>query len=185
MSNNLKREIHFFTIADSEKEERFLREKHKNGLKLVSVKMPCFYTFEECRPEDVVYKLDFNPLENAEKDRYIKMYSDYGWEYMQDLNEFSYFRKPAGDASDEDMEIFSDDGSRFHMVERIFKRKMIPLLVIFFLCVQPQLWLFSLRMDTSRGDIVVAVLWIIVFLLYIWIFIKFGVLYYRLKKRCK
>ena len=42
----------FFTIADYEDEEIWLRKMHNDGLKLVKVNPPGIYTFEECEPED-------------------------------------------------------------------------------------------------------------------------------------
>lgn len=51
--------IRFFTIADYEDEEIWLRVQHKKGWKLVKTIIPCFYIFEKCEPEDVIYRLDF------------------------------------------------------------------------------------------------------------------------------
>ena len=42
-----KTKIRFFTIADYEDEELWLRRQHQNGWKLVKMTSPCFYTFEE------------------------------------------------------------------------------------------------------------------------------------------
>ena len=46
--------IRFFTIADYEDEEVWLRRQHQNGWKLVKLIVPCFYIFESCEPEDVI-----------------------------------------------------------------------------------------------------------------------------------
>ena len=51
--------VRFFTIADYEEEELWLRKQHRNGLKLVKMTPPFFFTFEECTPEDVIYRLDY------------------------------------------------------------------------------------------------------------------------------
>ena len=45
--------IRFFTIADYNEEQTWLEEQHENGWKLVKVTAPCFFTFEECVPEEV------------------------------------------------------------------------------------------------------------------------------------
>ena len=47
-----KNMIRFFTIADYEEEEIWLRSQHKSGWKLVKTVMPCFFIFEKCTPED-------------------------------------------------------------------------------------------------------------------------------------
>ena len=54
-----KRLFRFWTIADFEAEEEFLREQHKQGWKFVKYTLPGFYTFEASTPEDVIYQLDF------------------------------------------------------------------------------------------------------------------------------
>lgn len=139
MGKDLKKEFHYFILTDYEEEEAFLREKHKNGYRLEKVTLPGVYYFGECEPEDVVYKLDFNPKKEAEKESYLQLYADYGWEYMQDLNEYSYFRKSAENCSQADLDIFSDNASRMEMLKTIFLKRMIPLLVILLTCVLPQL----------------------------------------------
>ena len=65
------------------------------------------------------------------------MYQDYGWTYIQDLNEYSYFCKVAED-EEEANEIFSDNQSRIDMMDRIIRRKMLPIVAIFLCCVIPQ-----------------------------------------------
>ena len=45
---------------------------------------------------------------------------------------YSYFRKPAAEAEGAD-EIFCDDDSRLEMLKRVFRRRII-LLIILFLC---------------------------------------------------
>ena len=70
--------IRFFTIADYNEEQAWLEEQHENGWKLVKVTAPCFFTFEECVPEEVSYRLEFNQTKAT--DDYLQMYEDYGWE---------------------------------------------------------------------------------------------------------
>lgn len=126
----MKTEFKFFTIADAEKEENYLREMHKKGYKLKKFILPCTYIFEECQPMDTVYKLDFNPNKVCDDD-YIQMYSDYGWEYMFTANGFNYFRKSVADVqSEQELEIFSDITSKYEMVSRIWKMRFIPILLL-------------------------------------------------------
>jgi hypothetical protein len=63
--------VRFFTIADYEEEEIWLREQHKNGWKLVKTDVPCFYIFESYAPEDVVYRLNFK--KNREDRDYLQI----------------------------------------------------------------------------------------------------------------
>lgn len=57
--NDRKTVIRFFTIADYEEEEVWLHDQHKNGWKFLKMIPPCFYIFEKCVPDDVVYRLDY------------------------------------------------------------------------------------------------------------------------------
>lgn len=66
------------------------------------------------------------------------MFSDCGWEYVCDFVGYSYFRKE-GEAGEEREEIFCDDASRLDMMKRVFRGRIIPLIVIFALALLPQL----------------------------------------------
>ena len=134
-----KKEYHFWVLPEYEQEEEYLRKMHNQGWKLAQVSLPGIYTFERCAPEDVVYKLDFRPLQGEDKEAFLSMYRDYGWEYLQDLNDYSYFRKPAADAAPGDLDVFSDDESRLDMVKRILRWRMVPILIIVLLCMLPSL----------------------------------------------
>ena len=78
--NNQKTLIRFFTISDYEDEEIWLRSQHQQGWKLVKMIVPCFYIFESCTPQDVVYRLDYK--NNTENRDYFQIFQDYGWEYF-------------------------------------------------------------------------------------------------------
>ena len=89
--------LRFFTIADYEEEEQWLHQQHSRGWKLVKMIPPCFYRFEKCQPEDVVYRLDYqNGQENG---NYFQMFHDYGWEYLGQCVGWLYFRKSAAQGS--------------------------------------------------------------------------------------
>ena len=82
----------WFDITMHEEEAVWLREMHQQGWKLREVKW-AFYTFESCEPEDVVYQLDYNREGLENKQEYVQMFADCGWEYIQDYVDYSYFRK--------------------------------------------------------------------------------------------
>ncbi|MBP5166828.1 MAG: DUF2812 domain-containing protein [Oscillospiraceae bacterium] len=130
--------IRFFTIADYEEEEIWLRERHKSGMKLVKMIPPCFYIFEECEPRDVIYRLDFKNSEQTEE--YMSMLGDFGWEYFAQCFGWLYFRKPADEAETEaEGELFCDSASRSEMAAKIVKTRLLPLACIFLCCVLPNL----------------------------------------------
>ena len=138
--------VRFFTIADFEEEEAWLRQQSSAGWKLVRMTPPCFYIFEACEPEDVIYRLDYK--NSGQTPEYMQMLADFGWEYCAQCMGWLYFRKPAWDAaSEEEGELFSDNASRVDMVSRIVKTRLLPLAVIFLCCVVPNL------LNAMRGSL--------------------------------
>jgi hypothetical protein len=133
----MKKEFKWFTIFEYEKEQDYLRDMNKLGWRFVEVKGLGMYYFEKCDPQDVVYQLDYNKDGLAHKDDYLKMFDDCGWEYIQDYAGYSYFRKPVSEDGVAE-EIFCDEESRFQMMQRVIKGRMLPLLVIFFATLLPQ-----------------------------------------------
>ena len=132
-----KKERKFFTVFEYDKEQEYLRKQHKNGWKFVKVTGLGMYHFEECNQEDVVYQLDYNQESSANKEEYIKLFLDCGWEYIQDYMGYSYFRKSITDEKI-DESIFCDESSRLDMIERVYKGKMLPLVLILSACILPQ-----------------------------------------------
>ena len=200
MDRRLRKEYHWFALTDYEQEENFLRKKHNAGYKLAKVTMLGTYYFEKCKPEDVIYKLDFNPQKPDDKDSYIQMFEDYGWEYIQDLNDYSYFRKQASGESiqmtgnaaqgseaepEGDNDIFSDDESRLDMMKRIFMKKMIPILIIFAALVIPQLLLAVHNGSGSEIGLVILIMWAVLFAIYVALIIRCGLGFRRLGQKYK
>ncbi len=175
-----KLNIRFFTIADYEEEEIWLRQEHKNGWKLLKTFPPCFYIFERCTPEDVVYRLDYkNHTENSD---YLQLFRDFGWEYFNRCMGWLYFRKPVLETdTEQDAEIFSDDVSRVAMVNHIVQTRIFPLVIIFFCCVVPN-FIMSINKSTSFADFF-AILFTLLFCLYLYLFFHCGLKLRRLRKK--
>lgn len=172
-----KKEWKYFTIFNHEKEQEYLREQHKHGWKFVKVTGIGTYHFEECQPEDMVYQLDFNQDSSKQRDEYLQMFSDCGWEYIQEFVGYSYFRKATKDMKNEE-EIFCDEESRLKMLERVYKVRLLPLLVIFTACLLPQ---FIINM--TNGRYAVASLTGGTLLIYVAVFTSCAVHYYRKKSK--
>ena len=130
-SDSIKRVRKFFSIAEFEKEEKYLTDMAAQGWRFVDTN-GSIYTFERCEPEQVVYRLDFSGIPLDQRDDYYAMFRDYGWEYLQDINGFSYFRKPADGAAPEDLELFSDGASRIKMIKKFLVAKM-PLIYLLYI----------------------------------------------------
>lgn len=132
-----KKQFKWFTIFECEKEQDYLRKMHKSGWRFIKVSGLGVYHFEKCTPEDVIYQLDYNKEGLDNKEEYVKMFNDCGWEYLQDYAGYSYFRKPVSNDGVAE-EIFSDEDSKLHMMKRVIKGRMLPLLCLFFCVLIPQ-----------------------------------------------
>ena len=160
----MKKEFKFFTIFKYEEEQEYLRDMHKHGWKLVKISGIGTYHFAECEPEDVVYQLDYNLEKNNE---YFQMFKDCGWEYLFDFAQYSYFRKPKSEMQGEE-EIFCDEQSRYDMMTRVYKGRLIPLLVVFCALIIPQ-FILNLAVYHNYG---IAVLYGMIFALYGTVFVS-------------
>ena len=186
-SDNIKRVRKYFSLAEYEKEEKYLTEMAAKGWRFVDTN-GTLYTFERCEPEQVAYRLDFSGLPLDQRDDYYAMFRDYGWEYLQDYNGFSYFRKPAEGVSPEDLEIFSDGESHLEMAKKIMTAKLIPLIGLM-LCVVP-LNVSNIRRifrngQPDRGDWIYTIVVSVLLLTGIAVLIKICADFVRLKKKYK
>ena len=172
-----KKQFRIFTIFEYEKEQDYLREMHKSGWKFVRLCGFGMYYFEKCTPEDVVYQLDYNAEGLNNKDEYLKMFTDCGWEYLQDYVGYSYFRKPVS-VNGETEEIFCDEESRMQMMERVIKGRMLPLLILFLVILLPQ---FITNIFTYQNFYITALLGVVI-LLYAVIFATCAIKYIQYKK---
>jgi len=170
-----KTEFRFFTVPEWKKEEQYLREQHKSGWEFVSVNSIGLYHFKKCKPKDVIYQLDYNPESITQKNEYIQMFRDCGWEYLQNYAGYSYFRKAVSEMDGTEEEIFCDDASRLDMMKRVFRQRMIPLLWIFFLTIIPQIIIQS-QFHTPANHIL-FIIFCIMFGIYLAIFIIFAILF--------
>lgn len=140
---NTKTEFRYFTIADWKEEEAYLRRRHQEGWRFEKVTLPGIYRFIRCAPEDVIYQLDYNPEGLADREAYLQLFSDCGWEHLQDYVGYSYFRKPASAMQGTEEEIFCDDASRRAMLLRVLRRRLPPLILLFFLTILPNFLLWD------------------------------------------
>lgn len=176
MSNTYcKKEFRFFSVAQWKQEQAYLRAQHNRGWRFVRVRCACLYEFEACEPEDVVYQLDYNQQGAAHKAEYVQMFKDCGWEYLQEVSGYSYFRKPVSQMQGEE-EIFCDDASRLEMMNRVFKGRIVPLIVCFFALIVPQLILQSQMHSPYSG--LFAGFFVVLLLIYLVLFAIFSYHYY-------
>lgn len=173
---NKKVMLRLFSIVQWTQEQEFLRQEHQNGWKFTKLKPLGLYYFEKCRPEDVVYQLDYNPDGNAHKAEYVQMFRDCGWEYLQNYAGYSYFRKPASQMEG-DEEIFCDDASRLEFMKRMLKGYLLPLVNIFILIIIPQLFIQS-----RIGNKILTGIFAVLGVLYLVLFLVFAIQFWRYRK---
>ena len=154
-----KTEIRFFSVPQWKKEEEYLRSRHSEGWEFTGVGLIGVYHFRRCEPKDVIYQLDYNDDSIRNREEYIQMFSDCGWEYLQNYVGYSYFRKPVSEMKGDEEEIFCDDDS---------------------LVIIPQLFMQAAGVGSTERSILI--LFLILFILYVAMFISFAVpfiKYYR------
>lgn len=172
-----------FTIYQYRQEEEYLSAMHEKGWKLTKAAFPGFYRFEKCEPEKIAYRLDYNQEGIKNKAEYITMFSDCGWEYLFDMVGYSYFRKKS-DGTPEKEEIFCDDASRLDMMRRVFKGRILPLIILFAGVILPQFLMNTVGygggsfLQTVLSDILM-----IVAVLYLAIFSGMAYQFYRYEKK--
>ncbi|MEW9079144.1 DUF2812 domain-containing protein [Terrisporobacter glycolicus] len=122
MEKELKKSYRVYTAWNYEKEENFINENSNDGWQLV--KGGCFHSvYEKDDSNKYVYKIDYNPetmKKSIEKKRYIEMFEDLGWEYINSTyNGWNYFRKEYNENSDiSEYEIYTDHTSYKEMLGR-------------------------------------------------------------------
>ncbi|MBR5931919.1 MAG: DUF2812 domain-containing protein [Lachnospiraceae bacterium] len=172
--------IHFFTIADYEEEEIWLRRQHQNGWKLVKLIVPCFYVFESCEPEDVIYRLDYKNFKQTEE--YIQLAQDFGWEYFFKCVGWLYFRKPVQADEEEAEELFSDNISRVEMAQQVARTRLIPLTVIFLCCIIPNL-LNAVNSRIGGFSVFFGIFFGVMFIIYLYLIIYCGIKLTMIRKK--
>ncbi|MCR5123466.1 MAG: DUF2812 domain-containing protein [Ruminococcus sp.] len=182
-----KRTFKRFYLWDYDKEEQYCNDMHAKGWKLVPPSENDLFAtfggqkFEECEPENVVYKIGFNP-KRSERESYIQMFEDYGWEPCGSLNDFYYFRKNADGVSPEELDIFSDDESRLDMAKKILRTKL-PIMLILTVCLIPQSFRVIFMEDRNAFDRTLLVMYGGCWVLYANAFIKTYLSYQRFRRK--
>jgi len=130
MSNQLVTKRKWFWAWHDEKEEAWLAEMAQQGLILEDIPFPGSYQFKLGEPANYVYRLDYQSLKTKDKESYLQLFSDAGWENVGEMGGWMYFRIRAnnGDAP----EIFSDLESKIGKYQRVltFLIIFLPLSVV-------------------------------------------------------
>lgn len=161
-----KTEFRVFFITDFNHQAQYLTEMHRKGWRLTKIRWSFFYHFEKCEPEDVAYQVDFKESKNKDRESYLRMYEDYGWEFVTSCQNFVIFRKAAVKG---DLEIYGDRESRVEFVKTIFQRRYLL-----------SLGLYGILLGTSLRSRPGFVLGFSIF--YIPLLLLLGIRFYRMVK---
>jgi len=107
----------WFWVWNDEKEEQWLREMAQQGWYFKTISFPGNFEFEQGTPKDYVFRLDYFNNLAKEKDNYLQLFQDGGWDHMGEYYGWQYFRKEAVDG--ETPEIYSDNESKVNKYQRL------------------------------------------------------------------
>ena len=120
----------WFWAWQDEKEEAWLAEMAAEGLHLVSFSIPGFYYFQQGEPGNYVYRLDFQTMKSKDRDSYLQLFADAGWEHIGDMGGWVYFRHKVNGS--EILDIYSDWESKMGKYYRLLFILVIflPIMII-------------------------------------------------------
>lgn len=170
--------IKFFSILDSEKEEKYLSQQHSLGWEFVKRKSPGIYFFKRCQPTEVTYKIDYGQKNCETEDEYYQLIEDFGWELVCENSDFCYLRKQKVANKEAD---FFDINSKFDYLKRLFWGKCVPILGVF---------VFSVILPICTKGYLHNFSWLLVpyalvFIAYIIFFVRYVIFYLKLRRQCK
>jgi hypothetical protein len=112
------RRFRWFWLWQDREEERWLgRKSVEEGLHLVSVAPFGIYRFEASAPVVYTYRMDYRRLNGREREVYLRLFSDAGWEHVGELAGWHYFRKASGQGASD--ELFTDRDSMIQKCRRV------------------------------------------------------------------
>ena len=127
---NTIQKFKWFWAWQDEKEEAWLAEMAQQGFHLEKIELPGQYTFRQGKPGNYVYRLDFQTLRSKDRDSYLQLFADAGWEHIGDMGGWVYFRHKVTDS--EIPEIYSDLDSKIGKYHRLLAYLIIflPIMII-------------------------------------------------------
>ena len=158
MENTIVKHKWFWAWQD-DKEEEWLSDMSKQGYHLSKPGFFGRYEFEQGEPRNYVYRMDFMTGKKDQKDTYLQMFTDAGWEHLGEFGSWQYFRVLA--KGDLQPEIYTDTASKIKKYERV-----MTILFLF----QP-IYLVILN---ANNVIHHAPLWLTIGMLILWLIIVFA-----------
>ena len=117
MSQTIIRKTKWFWPWQEDQEEAWLEQMSLQGLHLKKAHILAQYDFHMGQPHSYVYRMDFrDKLKSKNKDEYLSLFNEMGWEYLGEMSGWQYFRRLAqpGDVT----EIFTDPDTKIQKYNR-------------------------------------------------------------------
>lgn len=153
MQGETVRKIREFWAWQDEQEEQWLREMASKGYHLSQPLCPCIYTFTRGEPRDVAYRLDYLSYgirsSTEEREEYLQVFQDAGWEHLGEMVGWQYFRKPV--LGNEAPEIYTDVDSKVQKY-----RRLLGYLIIFLPVMITMLTSLDRRVESPFGRVINA-----------------------------
>jgi len=130
MNNEIIIKRKWFWAWQDEKEEAWLAEMAAQGLHLETVSLPGTYQFKKGEPANFIYRLDYQSLKTKDKDSYLQLFADAGWENVGEMGGWIYFRYKTNNG--EAPEIYSDLDSKIGKYQRVmtYLAIFLPLMIV-------------------------------------------------------
>jgi len=101
-----------FPVWKSEAELRWLEDKAAHGYRLVKSFNP-LYIFVRGEPETVRFCHGFTRIRFKDRDEYLQLYADAGWQYVSSWVGWHYFKSSVATASDMDRITVARNNAKF------------------------------------------------------------------------
>jgi hypothetical protein len=120
-----------FPVWNSEAELRWLEDKASEGLRLIKSFNP-LYIFARAEPESVRFCHGFTRVRFGDRDEYLQLYADAGWQYVSSWVGWHYFKSSVATASDIDRVTVATNNARFLKFMAWFYLIAVVVMVLFY-----------------------------------------------------
>ncbi|MBN1438207.1 MAG: DUF2812 domain-containing protein [Anaerolineales bacterium] len=91
----------------------------REGWHLAEFGFPGGYGFRKGEPKRYAYRMDFQTSAMKDREAYLQLFRDAGWEHVGHLSAWEYFRKESHPG--EEPEIFTDPESKIQKNRRVMR----------------------------------------------------------------
>ena len=117
MKETMINKTKWFWPWQDDQEEAWLEQMAQQGLHLKQAGSFARYQFIQGQPQNYIYRLDFQDAQKqANKEAYLRLFADAGWEHLGQKSGWQYYRKPSRPGDEE--EIFTDAETKIEKYNR-------------------------------------------------------------------